>query len=98
MAAPEDPSPEVFEAEEEEAEAMEALSVPEASEADAAEAAEALGTSDARLVVSNACKEACDRAYGRASARCRRVRIPRARAICWAAAAAVYATCLARCR
>jgi hypothetical protein len=45
------------------------------------------------------CSDAeCTRQYARDSAYCRRLPNARVRAICWAAAAARYGACLARCR
>jgi hypothetical protein len=61
-------------------------------------AEEGVTTEDsAALVVRTPCQRACDEAYEQASARCRRMRGSRVRAICWAAAASAYGACLARC-
>lgn len=47
--------------------------------------------------INSACSDACTAAYNRTSGVCRGMGNPRARAICWAAAATAYGVCLARC-
>ncbi len=63
---------------------------------------QAFGESDridgwSQLCANSDCEEECTKQYDKDSEKCRKVRNPRARALCWAGAMAKYGICLAGC-